>query len=145
MHVKCLLVCCSNSSSRPAITSQTGNCLPTHHVYRTDTEMCGLCHLFAYELSSLNSLQNGKTKQQPPEISGNNELPHSSDFDPDGNNVGRLIPTQQEVQIMAESLWHLRPNTSKSKVHNDVYDWFHTADRQNCVVSSAFFECDLTL
>lgn len=113
MHVRCLLVCCTNSNLRSNSNSpnQTGACLPTQHIFRVDTEMCGLCHLFVYELSSTSPTQKGsRIKQQSLIFDGSDNLTK-------GKSESALpapSSSQNDIQVMAEDLWHLRPNTSKS-------------------------------
>lgn len=108
MHVKCLLVCCSSSTG----LHSTGSCLPTRHVYRTDTEMCGLCHLFVYELSSTTATSSSLSGQL---LCNNLNKNNKSNQEIEEEIEESLTLVQTQELQMAEKLWHLRPNTSKSK------------------------------
>lgn len=126
MHVKCVLVCCAytqpkvpRSTSKPTLPVELHYCLPTAHIYRTDTEMCGICHLFAHEISGAASVLPTPPKQRRKTRSkrGRKKKGHDNrkvDCDKVEKNDDCAMPTNH-LPVVREDQWHCRPNSALSK------------------------------
>lgn len=109
-HVKCILTCCSYTSRNSNVgatmpdQSMFHACLPTEHVYRVDTEMCGICHFFSHRLSALSE------RERP-------ECPMMQQKKRRKRKKNPMFEADERTLSMAETIWHLKPNARRSKMH----------------------------